>query len=252
MGRTIVVINQKGGTAKTTTAVNLAAAFAAAGHSVLVVDLDEQCNATEHLDATPGEHDVVSVLTREAGIDQAVVRSGTSGVEVVPASPELDGIERALGGKPGVELRLRTALAKARPRDVVLLDCPPSLGLLSANGLAAASEVLVPVAAGAMELAAVARLQATLDEVAEALNPGLQISHLLACRFDDRRRLDQDVLGSLQRAYPEQVLKTVIHENVRIKEAYSRRQPVLAYDPKSRGAEEYEDAAREILQRNGA
>jgi chromosome partitioning protein len=250
VSRTIVVINQKGGTAKTTTAVNLAAAFAAASRTVLVVDLDEQCNATDHLDAAPGEHDVVSVLTKQADLDAAAVPSGTPGVEVVPASHELDGIERALGGKPGVELRLRTALAKARPRDIVLLDCPPSLGLLSANGLAAATEVLVPVAAGAMELGAVVRLQATLDEVAEALNPGLSIDHVLATRIDERRRLDQDVLASLGRAYPDQLLKTVIHENVRIKEAYSRRQPVLSYDPKGRAAEEYHAAALEILNRS--
>lgn len=249
--RTIVVINQKGGTAKTTSAVNLAAAFADSGRSVLVVDLDEQCNATDHLDATAGEYDVLSVLTREASVDEAAVPSGTAGVEVLPATHELDGVERALGGRPGVELRLRTALSQARRRDVVLIDCPPSLGLLSAAGLAAATEVLVPVAAGAMELAAVARLQETLDEVGEALNPGLQIDHLLVCRVDERRRLDQDVLDSLERAYPDQLLKTVIHESVRIKEAYSRRLSVLGYDRKGRGSLEYQGAAREILQRPG-
>jgi chromosome partitioning protein len=247
--RTIAVVNQKGGTGKTTSAVNLAAAVAATGRTVLVIDLDEQHNATTWLGAHDGARDVLSVLLKESEVDDAVVSCVVPGVEVLAGTDELAGLERQLAGKPGAELRLRAALERARTRDLVLLDCPPSLGLLAVSGLAAATEVLVPVAPGAMELEAVARLADTITEAAEALNPGLELSHLLVCAADVRQRLDVDVIAALRRAYPDQTLQTLITKSVRIRESYSRAQPITLYDPTGKAAEQYQQAAHELLER---
>ena len=247
--RTIAVVNQKGGTGKTSSAVNIAAAACEAGLTVLLVDLDEQHNATTWLGAIAGEHDVLSVLLKQADVDDAVVDCVVPGVQVLAGTDELAGLDRALGGKPGVELRLRTALAAARPRDLVILDCPPQLGLLAVSGLAAATEVLVPVKPGAKELEAVARLDTTVAEVGEALNPGLTINHLLVCVAETRQRLDLDVIAALRRAYPDQTLQTVIGKSVRIPESYARAQPITLYDPHSKPAEQYREAARELLER---
>lgn len=249
--RVITVVNQKGGAGKTTSTVHLAAAFAERGQRVLVVDLDQQCNATTWLGATVGEDDpdVLSVLLRQNSIDEAVVDSVVAGVKVLPATPELAAVERHLGGKAGAELRLKTALAAATGHDLVLIDCPPSLGVLSSSGLAAATDVLVPVAAGSMELEAVARLTDTVAEVGEALNPGLRIGHVLVCAADLRRRLDQDVLAALQRAFPDEVMTTVIGSSIRVREAYSHNQPVTMTDPTGKAATQYRAAATELIER---
>lgn len=247
--RTIAVVNQKGGTGKTTTTVNLAAAIAETGRSVLVVDLDSQRNATTWLDATPGEYDVLSVLLREATVDQAAVPSAVPGVEVLPATKELRGVERGLSGTPGVELRLRAALTQARPRDVVLIDCLPALGLLTVSGLAAADEVLVPVLPGGIELEAVAELVGTVAEVGEGLNPGLHIGHVLVAGADLRQRLDVDVIAALRARFPAETLTTVIGRSVRIRESYNHAQPVTVFDPTGKASDQYRAVAAELLQR---
>jgi chromosome partitioning protein len=247
--RVIAVVNQKGGTGKTTTTVNLAAAIAESGRTVLVVDLDSQRNATEWLGAVPGEYDVLSVLMREAGIDDAAVPAAVPGVEVVPATAELTGVERGLSNKPGIELRLKRALYEARPRDVVLIDCLPALGLLTVSGLVAADEVLVPVLPGGIELAAVAELVDTVAEVGDGLNPGLTIGHVLVVAADQRQRLDLDVIAALRERFPDATLQTVIGRSVRIRESYNRHQPITVFDPHGKASQQYRDAARELLQR---
>jgi len=248
--RSIAVINQKGGSGKTTTAVNLAAALAEQDFSVLVVDLDGQCSASRYLDAQPSTIDVLTVLLREAEIDQALVDCAVPGVQVLAATRELYALERHLAGKAGAELRLRAALGRSTHHDFVIIDCAPALGLLSASALAAAGEVLVPVTTGSMELEAVAELRNTVADVAEALNPSLRIQHVLACRADTRRRLDTDVLTSLRNAFPTELLDTVITERVRLRESYSHRQPITLYDPHSEAAEQYRAAATEISKRS--
>lgn len=245
---TIAIVNQKGGTGKTTSTVNLAAAIAETGRTVLVVDLDSQRNATTWLDATPGEYDVLSVLMREATVDQAAVATPVPGVEVLPATRDLAGVERGMAGKPGAELRLRAALAKARPRDVVLIDCLPALGLLTIGGLIAADEVLVPVLPGVLELQAVVELVGTVSEVGEELNPGLRIGHVLVVAADPRQRLDADVIAALREQFPDETMQTVINRSVRIREAYGNRQPVTVYDPTGKASEQYRAAAAELLQ----
>jgi len=248
--RTIAVINQKGGSGKTTTTVNIAAALAEQGHRVLVVDLDAQCSATRYLAARLGAADVLSVLLREAEVDGAAVNTVVAGVQVLAASAELYGVERHFGATAGAELRLRAALTRSTPRDFVLIDCPPALGLLAVSALTAATEVLVPVTTGAMELEAVAELRSTVADVAEALNPKVAIRHVLACRADSRRRLDADVLASLRTAFPAELLDTVITERVRLRESYSHRQPITLYDPHGEATKQYRAAATEISKRS--
>lgn len=243
----IAVTNQKGGVAKSTTVVNLAGAIAETGRSVLVIDLDAQADATRWLDAKPGESDVLSVLLREATVDEAVVPCVVPGIEVLPATSELAGAERSLSSQVGIELRLRTALARARPRDVVLIDCPPSLGLQTVGGLAAAETVLVPVVPGVLELHAVAALAETVDQVADALAPGLAIGHILVSAATPRTRIDRDVVASLRRRFPDQLMKTVITRSTRLREAAAARKPITVWDPGSGAAEQFRAAAAELL-----
>ena len=246
---TLAVLNQAGGTGKTTTAVHIAAAAAESGHRVLLVDLDEQANATSWLGAKAGDVDVLSVFLKEATVEQATVPSIVPGVDVLPATDELSGLERALGGKPGAERRLRTALGKTEPRDLVILDCPPGLGLRSVSALAAATDVLVPVVPGAKELEAVGRLADTVEEAAEELNPDLTIGHILVCAADLRQRLDLDVIAALREAYPTQTMHTVITKSVRVRESYAHSQPVTVFDPHGKAADQYRQAAAELLGR---
>lgn len=243
----VAVANQKGGTGKTTTVVNLAAAIAETGRRVLVVDLDAQANATTWLGAAPDKFDTLSVLLRDAGIDEAAVPSNIPGVEVVPATSELSSVERALASDVGVELRLRAALDRATARDVVLIDCLPALSLLTVAGMAAADTVLVPVLPGALELEAVAQLLGTVDKVAEALAPDLAVGHVLVCGAGTRTRMDRDVVATLRRRFPRETMQTVIGRTVRLAEAYARRQPITVYDPTGKAAEQYRAAAAELL-----
>ncbi len=204
----------------------------------------------EWLGAVPGKYDVLSVLMREAGVDEAAVPAAVPSVEVVPATAELTGVERGLSSKPGIELRLKRALHEARPRDVVLIDCLPALGLLTVSGLVAADEVLVPVLPGGIELAAVAELVDTVAEVGDGLNPGLTIGHVLVvAATDQRQRLDLDVIAALRERFPDATLQTVIGRSVRIRESYNRHQPITVYDPHGKASQQYRDAARELLQR---
>jgi len=243
----VAVANQKGGTGKTTTVVNLAAAIAETGLRVLVVDLDAQANATTWLGAEQDKYDTLSVLLRDAEIDEAAVPSNVPGVEVVPATSELSSVERALANDVGVELRLRAALDRATPRDVVLIDCVPALSLLTVAGMAAADTVLVPVLPGALELEAVAQLLGTVEKVAEALAPHLAVGHLLVCGAGTRTRMDRDVIAALRRRFPRETMQTVIGRTVRLAEAYARRQPITVYDPTGKAAEQYRAAAAELL-----
>lgn len=248
--RIIAVLNQKGGSGKTTSAVNIAAALADMGRTVLLADLDAQSSATRYLGIPAGGPDVLSVLLKDATIDQAAVPSAVTGLSVLAATEELSAIDRHLAGEPGVELRLRSSLAAAAPYDYVILDCAPALGLLSVSALTAAGEVLVPVTTGAMELDAVAQLRVTVAKVAEALNPGIAIRHVLACRADIRRRLDTAVLESLRKAFPAEMLDTVITERVKLRESYGHHQPITVYEPHSEAAQQYRDAASEIDRRS--
>jgi chromosome partitioning protein len=244
--RTIALTNQKGGVAKTTTAVNLAAALAEQGKTVLLIDLDPQGSATRWLGADPGGRGLYDLLSGGGSLDGLVQPTKTPDLELVPASRALGRADRDLAGEPGVDLVLKRALEAARPHDFVLIDCPPQLGILVAIALATCQQVLVPVATHVMELHGLADLTATIDKVRERLNPELEVM-VLACRVDRRTRLAGDVVDALRRRFPAELLETVIHENVRLAEAPSHHEPIILSDPYSTGAADYRELAHELL-----
>jgi len=249
--KTWAVTNQKGGSCKTTTAVNLAAALGEKGERVLVVDLDAQASASSWLGTKDGDRGLLEVFTDNGNLADLVRQTDVPGVELVPASAWLVGADKALAAEPGAETLLRRALHRL-PRDrwdFVFLDCPPSLGLLAVSALVAADEVLVPVEASSMALGGLASLVQTVERVRERLNPALELSAILVCRVDTRTRLSHDVVERLRAHFGKTVLRAMVHETVRLREAWSFSKPVTLYAPKSRGAEDYRAVAAEFLKR---
>lgn len=249
--RTVAVTNQKGGSGKTTTAVNLAAAIGERGKRVLVVDLDPQASASAWLGVRDGGKGLFEVLTDNGNLLDLVRKTDAEGVDLAPSSPWLMGVEKALAGEVGAEtiLRRRVGRLPGDRWDFVLFDCPPSLGLLAVSALVAAGEVLVPVEAHVMALAGLASLLQTVERVRDRLNPELAVSAILACRVDARTNLSKDVVDRLRERFGDLVLKAVVRENVRLAEAPSFGKPITAYDPRSAGAEDYREVAGEILKR---
>jgi chromosome partitioning protein len=250
--RKIAVVNQKGGAGKTTTAVNLAAALGELGESVLLIDLDPQASASSWCGASIGQNGLLEVFTRNERIEGIVSNTGIRGVELVASSTWLVGVEKAVANEVGAEFILGRALEDLRPRDYVLIDCPPSLGFLAVSALAAVDEVVVPVAAHVMELAGLAALMQTLDAVQERLNQSLEISGVLACRVDTRTNLAREVVGSLRERFGELVFNAVIRESIRLAEAPSFAQPITMYAPNSSGAEDYRRVAGELVKQREA
>jgi chromosome partitioning protein len=249
MSTILAIANQKGGVGKTTTAINLGAALAALERRVLLVDCDPQGNATRGLGQAAARPHLYQVLTGEAGAAEAVRPSGFPHLDLLPADRDLVGVEVEFTGLEGWETRLRDALAPLADRyDVVLLDCPPSLGHLTVAALVAASAVLVPLQCEYFALEGIRELLSTVDRVRAALNPGLAIGGILLTMYDDRINLAQDVAGEARRVFGAKVFRTVVPRNVRLAEAPSHGVPVLQYDIKCRGAEAYLELAREMLE----
>ena len=247
--RTIAVTNQKGGSGKTTTAVNLAAALGEKGEHVLVIDLDPQASATSWFGLTPDARGLIDVFTGNGNLADLAHQTDVPNVEVIPSSSWLVGADRALANEVGSELIFRRALEQL-PQGrwgVVLIDCPPSLGLLAISALAAVQEVFVPVEAHVMALAGLASLCSTVERVRERLNPALRISGVLACRVDMRKNLSREVVARLRQRFGSLVFTTAIRENVRLAEAPSFAKPITLYDPKSTGAEDYRALGAELL-----
>jgi chromosome partitioning protein len=248
--RVIAIANQKGGTGKTTTTVNVAAAFGELGRRVLVVDLDPQGNASAWLGVRDGGAGLLEALTAEDGgsLDGLVRASCARGVEVIAASAQLARAERHLAEVVGGERVLLELLGGLGPGrwDYVLIDCPPALGQLTINALAAAGELLVPVEASTMAVAGLADLVRTVERARRLLNPGLAICGIFACRVDARTVLARDVVAALRERFPGLALATSIRETVRLREAWGHAQPILVYAPASSGAEDYRCLAREI------
>lgn len=249
--RTLAFTNQKGGSAKTTSAVSLAAALAEKGQRVLVVDLDPQASASSWLGARDGGKGLLEVLTGNGSLSDLVAVSGVPGVDVVPSSEWLAGAERALAGEVGAETILRKAMARLPRRwDFVFVDCPPALGLLALSALVAVREAFVPVEASTMALGGLARLVRTLEQVRDRLNPDLRLAHILACRVDSRTNLSREVVEKLRERFGDLVLETTVRETVRLREAWSFSEPITVYDTRSTGAEDYRAVAGEVLRRN--
>jgi chromosome partitioning protein len=249
--RTLAVTNQKGGSAKTTTAVNLAAALAEKGKRVLVVDLDPQASASSWLGVKDGGKGLYEVFADNGNLADLARETDVPGLALVPASGWLVGLERALAGEPGAETIFRRALRRL-PRnrwDFVFVDCPPSLGFLAVSALVACEEVLVPVEASTLALAGLAALVQTVERVQDRLNPDLRLSAVLVCRVDSKTNLSRELVERLRERFGALVFRTVIRETVRLREAWSFSQPVTVYASRSPGAEDYRAVAAEILKR---
>ncbi len=249
-GEIIACTNQKGGVGKTTTVVNLASYLARSGRRVLVVDLDPQGNATSGLGlaGVPVDRSIHPVLVDGGAAQDRVVPTAIEGLSVIPSSRDLAGAEVELVPIPGRERRLARALRPLTTSyDVILLDCPPSLGLLTVNALTAADSVLIPIQCEYYALEGLGQLLSTIDLVRAHLNPELAIKGVVLTMFDARTTLSADVSGEVRRHLPGQVFRTVIPRSVRLAEAPSFGRPVSEHAPSSRGAQAYHDLARELI-----
>ena len=250
--RIVAVANQKGGVGKTTTAVNLAAALASR-HSVLLIDLDPQGNASTGLgiDRTARRLGTYSMLVQGHEITRVVQPSCVTNLSIIPADPNLAGGELELVDLPEREYRLRQALADYREAAIVILDCPPSLGLLTLNALVAAGSVLVPLQTEFYALEGVSQITNTIDRVRRSLNPSLSLEGIVLTMFDKRNNLSEAVAADVRQHFGQQVYATTIPRNVRVSEAPSHGMPVTQYDVRSPGAQAYLALAAEFLRRNG-
>ena len=248
----VAIVNQKGGVGKSTTAINLAAYLAGKGEKILVVDMDPQGNATSGLGVSPGpEGCMYDVLLEGKPLQDVALRTGIEGLEVAPATINLVGAEVELVSSLAREFKLRRALQKL-PRgayDRVLLDCPPSLDLLTLNALAAADEVLIPMQCEYYALEGLTQLMQSIRMVREELNPGLKVGGVLLTMFDPRTNLAHQVADEVRSFFGDRVFHTIVPRNVRLSEAPSFGMPIALYAPKSTGAVAYSAVADEVLSR---
>ncbi len=250
MGKIIAIANQKGGVAKTTTAINLSACLAAAGRRVLAVDFDPQGNLTSGFgfDRREIEKEICDVLLNETQIQDVILTTEIPGMQVVPAGIQLAEAEIKMIGLQDREFLLKQALSGiAGSFDYIFIDCPPSLGLLTVNALTAADSVMIPIQCEYYALEGLSQLMGTVDLVKDNLNPYLYIEGVLLTMFDARTNLGLEVVAEVRKHFSTKVYKTIISRNVRLSEAPSHGQPIIIYDPKSRGAEVYQELAKEVM-----
>ncbi len=251
MTKIIAVANQKGGVGKTTTAVNLAACLAELHHSTLLVDIDPQGNATSGLGQKAGKATVYEVLAGTASFESALCETGVEHLSLLPGDIRLAAAEVELVGQERREHQLARALSgKTEAYRFVIIDCPPSLGLLTINALTAADSVLVPIQAEYYALEGVSALMSTVNRIQRSVNRGLTVEGVVLTMYDGRTNLSLQVAAQVKKYFRGSVFSTLIPRNVRLGEAPSHGAPIHVYDPRSAGAEAYRALARELAARN--
>lgn len=245
----IAISNQKGGCAKTTTAVNLAAGLAQAGRRVLLIDLDPQANASDWLDVLGAKLGSLEIFSTDLPLDECVSPTSIQNLSVIAGSLELSTLDRVLlsHSEPEAVLRRRLGSLSDKRWDDVIIDTPPTLGLLTLNALTASNLLLIPVTTQVLSLSGVAQLMQTVDHVRERLNPKLALLGVLAARVDMRTLHAQDVIQALAESFGEKLLKTRIRENIRLAEAPSFKESIFQYRPKSGATDDYHALVQEVL-----
>lgn len=256
MARTICIANQKGGVGKTTTSVNLSAALARVGQRrVLILDMDPQGNASSGIGVRGyeySENNIYHVLIGEQNLEEASTETSVEGLFISPATPDLVGAEIELVDMPRREYRLRDAIQSVSGHfDYILIDCPPSLGLLTVNALTASDTFLVPLQCEYYALEGLSQLLNTAGLIKKNLNPNLRIEGIVLTMFDKRNNLSHQVVEEIRSHFGNKVFEAVIPRNVRLSEAPSHGQPIIEYDPKSVGAKQYLELATELIERVG-
>lgn len=250
VGRTIAIANQKGGVGKTTSSVNLSACLAYLGKKVLLIDIDPQGNATSGVGVNKGDVDqcIYEVLIDDVDVKSTIMETKVENLHVVPATISLAGAEIELVSTISREARLKNALAEVKDMyDYIIIDCPPSLGLLTLNSLTASDAIIIPVQCEYYALEGLSQLLSTIRLVQKHLNHDLMIDGVLLTMLDARTNLGMQVIEEVKKYFQEKVYKTIIPRNVRLSEAPSHGEPIIIYDPKSRGAEVYLELAKEVI-----